>query len=143
GVQITLRRGTGTGTRQSALHPALPAFDPTKSQRLEYSLEIGLLGPESLTLVPSAGNETVRLTSDWPHPSFGGQFLPRPGAQSPERKGFDATWIVSSLASNAQQQLASLLESVRDCSGGRADRPTRAFLEPGRGYTPLRPRPQD
>ena len=135
GAQIALQRGTGTGTPQSGLHAALPAIDPTKSQRLEYSLEIGLLGTESLTLMPSAGNETVRLSSDWPHPSFGGQFLPRPGAQSAEKKGFDATWIVSSLASNAQQQVASLLESARDCSAACADGLTVQFIEPVAVYT--------
>jgi inner membrane protein len=133
-VQIPLERGTSTGTPQSGLHAVLPAIDPTRPQRLEYSLAIGLLGTESLTLMPSADNETVRLTSDWPHPSFGGQFLPRPDGQKPE-KGFDAKWIVSSLASNAQQQLVALLQSVRDCGPGCADGLGVQFIEPVAIYT--------
>ncbi len=75
GLQVPLERGSGLPNLARGLHAGLPAIDPTKPQRLEYSLDIGLLGTESLTLVPIAGNETVRLASDWPHPSFGGQFL--------------------------------------------------------------------
>jgi inner membrane protein len=135
GMQIPLERGAGTGSAQSGLHASLPAIDPTRPQRLEYSLEVGLLGTESLSIVPLAGNETVRLVSDWPHPSFGGQFLPRPDSRRPE-KGFDARWIVSALASGAQQQILALLDSRRDCSAGLcADGLSVQFIEPVAIYT--------
>jgi len=45
----------------------------------------------------------IQLRSNWPHPSFGGQFLPLERHISPT--GFDATWRVSALASTAQQDV--------------------------------------
>jgi inner membrane protein len=42
------------------------------------------------------------LASTWPHPQFGGSFLPR--TRAIDSKGFRARWEVSSLATSAQAQ---------------------------------------
>ena len=53
-------------------------------------------GNGSLTLAPQAGDTRWQVRSKWPHPSFGGGFLPT------ERRvgdaGFTATWRVGNLA---------------------------------------------
>jgi inner membrane protein len=53
-------------------------------------------GNGSLTLAPQAGDTRWQVRSKWPHPSFGGGFLPT------ERRvtdaGFAATWRVGNLA---------------------------------------------
>jgi inner membrane protein len=134
GLRVDLERGSALGN-SSGLHAFLPVVDPTKSQRLEYSLDIGLLGTESLSIAPIAGNETVRLASDWPHPSFGGQFLPRPESQRRSSSGFEGRWTVSALASGAQQQLRSLIEAGRDCDAPCMDAFSVQFIEPVAIYT--------
>ena len=59
----------------------------------------------------------IELNSDWPHPKFHGDFLPR--TRDVGDAGFRARWEVSSLASNAQSQFregigASSAEPVID-----------------------------
>jgi len=131
GQPIAFERGSALPRLASGLHAAVPNFDPTRPQRLEYSLTLGLLGTESLSIAPIASNNHVRLNSDWPHPSFGGQFLPRPESQRRSRDGFDAQWTVSALASNAQQQLLALLDGKKECREGFcADRLEVRFIEP-------------
>jgi len=130
GREVPLARGSDLPHAPSGLHALLPEFDPGKQQRLEYSLTIDLLGTESLAIVPIADNNHVRLTSDWPHPSFGGQFLPRPESQRRARDGFEAQWMVSALASNAQQQVLAH-EGRKECRDGFCvERLEVRFIEP-------------
>lgn len=136
GSQVAMERGSDVPGAAGGLHAAVPGIDPTRPQRLEYALEIGLLGTESLSIVPLAGNETVRLASDWRHPSFGGQFLPRSDSRRSSGEGFDAQWIVSALASGAQRQLLPILEGRKDCSSGLcADGLSVQLIEPVAIYT--------
>jgi len=43
---------------------------------LQVVWEYGLRGSRSLSLIPRGGETAWRVTSDWPHPSFTGGFLP-------------------------------------------------------------------
>jgi inner membrane protein len=105
GQRLAFERGSGVAGIASGLHATAARVDPTQPQRLPYSLAISLQGTESLVVVPVADNNRVSLKSDWPHPSFAGQFLPQPESQQIGKQGFAAQWTVTALASNAQQQL--------------------------------------
>jgi inner membrane protein len=100
---LALKPGTLFGNFPRGVHASLPT-SVLGGLPLKAELEIELVGTESLSIVPIGGDTQVQLTSNWPHPSFGGQFLPV------ERKvtdqGFEASWRVSSLASTAQQEVA-------------------------------------
>jgi len=65
-------------------------------------LDLELAGTKTLSVAPVANTTLVKLTADWPHPSFGGRFLP--SERHVQDQGFDATWKVTSLASTAQQE---------------------------------------
>jgi inner membrane protein len=104
GVAQTVVAGT--------MHPAYPrgvmAALPEKTEAgvpLTANIELELIGTESLHIVPLGNSAQIKLTSNWPHPSFYGQFLPA------ERKitehGFEAAWRVSSLASTVRQAVAN------------------------------------
>jgi len=93
-------------------HPAYPrgiqASLPNNIQAnapLVAEVELELLGTESLNFVPVGSATQVNLTSNWPHPSFTGQFLP--SERKISEKGFEASWRISALASNAQQAVLS------------------------------------
>jgi inner membrane protein len=88
------------------------------AQRLRMSME--LVGVEALSFVPLGNENLVEMTSDWPHPSFAGAFLPN--ERSVTEKGFQAKWNVSSLATNAR---ASALRGDTLC-----DQPTSVSSEP-------------
>jgi inner membrane protein len=106
------------------LSPAVPAGP------LELSIELDLVGTAQLGLVPAADQTVWKHRSDWPHPSFGGRFLPN--QREVGERGFEATWAVSALASAAG---ADVLRGVALCGAtastqvaGYAD--GEAFAEP-------------
>ncbi len=68
--------------------------DPRGAQ--EYKLALGLNGAESLRATPVGRSSQVTITSDWPHPSFYGAFLP--DGSDVNDSGFTATWTIPHLA---------------------------------------------
>jgi len=100
GTAMPARAGTFLGAYPRGIHAHLPAGTSSGSP-LAVDLELELLGTERLGLVPLGGATQVALRSNWPHPSFNGQFLPSERTVSAE--GFDAQWRISSLSSTAQR----------------------------------------
>ncbi len=94
--------------RFTGVHVLLPATTGTDNigKRIagnRIDLDFALAGTESLSIAPIADSNRIALTSSWPHPLFGGRFLPR--TRTVSDKGFNARWDISSLASDAQSQL--------------------------------------
>jgi inner membrane protein len=113
----------GFGSREGGgVHVRLTPPKAGATIRMVARLDIKLGGTELLALVPLARSNVFKLDSTWPHPRFGGDFLPRHPQVS--GKGFTAQWEVSSLASNAQAQflagktLPSLAEAMSLSSNG-------------------------
>jgi inner membrane protein len=119
GAETALEQGLGS--RDGAgVHARLAA--PRAGDRLAFDsrLEFVLGGTESLALVPLGKRNRVALASTWPHPQFGGSFLPRTHAI--DGKGFRAQWEVSSLATSAQAQYnagRTVPRVVGDVAGAR------------------------
>ena len=120
---VKLKPGTFNSIYPRGVHAQLPA-EWAPSAPLDVLIDLELVGTENLSIVPLGGDTQISLTSNWPHPSFGGQFLPA------ERKitdqGFEATWRVSSLASTAQQDLAVAKPDTELISV--------TFMDPGNTY---------
>ena len=94
--------GTAGSAYTSGLHATLPAarVDGDAAARpLSLHLELDLIGTSQLAWVPAADSLRWTLNSDWPHPSFGGQFAPERREVRPD--GFSATWNLSALATTA------------------------------------------
>ena len=93
----------GFGSRDGGgVHVRLAVPAAGTALRLDTRLDFRLGGTETLALVPLARSNVFSLDSSWPHPRFGGDFLPRQPRVG--RGGFNAQWEVSSLASSAQAQ---------------------------------------
>ncbi|MEM7545525.1 MAG: cell envelope integrity protein CreD [Pseudomonadota bacterium] len=73
--------------------------DPRKAA--SYRLTMGINGAQDLMLAPVGRSTKVEMTSDWPHPSFSGAFLPNGSALSD--KGFTASWEIPHLARSVPQ----------------------------------------
>lgn len=98
--------GVGTGTTHAGYPAGFHAVD-TKPLALDAPIEadvtMSLAGTAELAFVPIGGDTRVTMTSDWPHPSFSGRYLP---VKSDVRgNGFDATWQVSALSSASRADL--------------------------------------
>jgi len=84
-------------------------------------------GNGALSLAPQAGDTSWTATSNWPHPSFGGSFIP--GARQITDKGFSANYRIGNLA------LGRALISTAD-AGSVSEFPapdTMARVKPGMG----------
>ncbi|KAB7770144.1 cell envelope integrity protein CreD [Xanthomonas maliensis] len=108
GQALALQSGAGgLAARSRGIHADLPPLsDPTAGSLPAtgpVDLHFVLDGTRSLSIAPIADSNDITLRSNWPHPLFGGRFLPNAPTIGP--KGFDASWSLSSLATGAQAQL--------------------------------------
>jgi inner membrane protein len=102
GAAQTVQSDTLNPTYQRGIHVRL-AENTDFSAPLDAQIDLELLGTERFSIVPLGNATQINLTSNWPHPSFDGQFLP--SERKITDKGFEASWRVSSLASTAQQDV--------------------------------------
>ena len=123
---LALKPGTFYGSLPRGVHAALPPA-LALSAPLEAVLELELVGTASLSVVPMGGDTRVEINSNWPHPSFGGQFLPVSGKVTDQ--GFEASWRVSSLASTAQQDVAQ-----KNANAETLNVMNVTFIDPGNIY---------
>ncbi len=79
--------GAGATVLPNAEQPPLP---------FAFTVDLAFNGSVSLTVAPVARETRVALTSDWPHPSFSGAFLP--DERQVTASGFNAAWKVPHLA---------------------------------------------
>ncbi|MFY7856610.1 MAG: cell envelope integrity protein CreD [Rubrivivax sp.] len=107
GTPLTLSRAPARAPLPLAAE--LPAdLDPAlrkPGSPLALDLQFDLAGTSRIGWVPLADDTTVTLTSAWPHPSFGGSFLPR--TRSVSHEGFEATWRVPALSTQARAQFTA------------------------------------
>jgi len=64
--------------------------------RLDVDYGFGLRGSRTLSLVPRGGQTSWKVSSSWPSPSFGGDFLPQ--SHEISETGFKASYTVDKLA---------------------------------------------
>lgn len=106
GTPTDVSPGTGHASYPLGLSAALDAARSNRTDgAIEVSVQLDLVGTARLSLVPAARELTWNLRSDWPHPSFGGRFLPAP--RTVDANGFSAHWAVSALASPAAKDVES------------------------------------
>ena len=102
GSTVALQPGTRHPSYPQGLSAELPPA--LLKAPLQVALTLELLGTERLAFVPLADSNQLSLAGNWPHPSFGGSFLP--SQRSVSGDGFSARWSLSALASSAQQGFA-------------------------------------
>ena len=99
GQALAVAAGTRHPSHPRGFHATLPEALRQADQPLFVQLTLELVGTAALGFAPVADDTRVQLAADWPHPSFGGRFLPL--TRELRADGFTATWQVSSLATTA------------------------------------------
>ena len=92
----------------------------------DFDIHMALAGTSGLQIIPVGKTTEIVMESDWPHPSFGGRFLPTSREVSDD--GFRAEWHVSHFATNIE-------ERFHEC----ADIPCLGFLENQLGVSFINP----
>lgn len=110
--QIKFTSGSNLVGLEQGMHAVLPILDSQKKKDYIFSFSLQLRGMESLSFAPVGMNTEVYLSSNWPHPSFIGAYLPEQRDVSSD--GFRASWRVSSFSSNISQQLKNC--ALKNCT---------------------------
>jgi len=84
---------SGNGMRAN-----LGRLNINEAYQFKFSFPLELQGMTTLSITPSGEDTEMRLSSSWPHPSFGGQYLPR--TRDINEMGFKALWQIPKLARN-------------------------------------------
>lgn len=102
------------------LHAPLETLALENAEKIKFSMELSLSGMERMDFVPVAKFNQVTLKSKWPHPQFGGRFLPQTKNRVIDENGFNATWNISALALSTQDQLIAPIAKASDAAGAAA-----------------------
>jgi len=95
---------------KSGMHTSVPVDE--KQPRYTFEFDLSLRGSNDLSFLPLGGDTKVSLKSDWPAPSFSGEFLPEAREVTP--LGFTANWSVASFGKNIPQSWQSNATAVSD-----------------------------
>jgi inner membrane protein len=113
GNNVVFEPGTATPVLPAGVHAVLPAPEFTSARQMTYAIALSLQGTGDFQVTPIGRESRVRLTSNWPHPSFVGEFLPREREVKPS--GFSAHWQTSFFATN----LENVVNACRDAAPGQ------------------------
>ena len=79
----------------------LPISEGELNDGFSFTFDLALNGSRDLILVPAGSTSKFNLKSNWPHPGFGGKFLPEQREVS--KDGFNANWTIPDLARGISQ----------------------------------------
>jgi len=129
GDTLPVSAGTLHSSHPRGFHAQLPETVRDADTGLAAEVTLELVGTAALSVTPVASDTRVQLNANWPHPSFGGNFLPL--TRELRDDGFSAVWQVSSLATTAPADFArGAALCTPDASGGEAEPRTN---QPGLG----------
>lgn len=105
GREIALKGGTQSTAIRTGVHAPLGRLAGAHSYT--FDLDLNLQGTEHIDYVPVGKQTSIAMKSEWPHPSFFGQFLPESRTITPG--GFDAVWRTTHLASGIEDMMDECL----------------------------------
>ncbi len=107
GRSLEARPGAGLGWIPHGFSVQLP---PGTAGRVSVQGTLELLGTDRLMFLPIGATTEVVVSSDWPHPSFAGAFLP--DERHVSTRGFDARWKLSRFATGVDDAIAQIRDSM-------------------------------
>ena len=114
GANLAFKPGNNLpGSASAGMHAILPEIDPTQTSQVPFAFDLELRGMHSMNFALLAENSAVKLSANWPHPSFSGELLPE--TREVSDTGFNAVWKASSFSYN----VSGALEQCRqgECAG--------------------------
>ncbi len=99
--RIDMQPGSKLKILGEGVHATINNLSPSDKIILHFKLSLVLQGTESFSIVPIGRDSKVALASDWPHPSFMGDYLP--SSRYIKKTGFTASWQTSYFSSNLEE----------------------------------------
>ncbi len=103
GQEMGLSPGAKSTLFKQGMHAQVGEIDHASVRTFAFNYTLTLRGMEKLSFTPTGLSTEVRLTSDWPHPSFLGRYLPE--ERESNQSGFTAGWRVSSFATDMERSI--------------------------------------
>jgi inner membrane protein len=127
--EIPFQPGTSTALLESGVHAIVPPGDATQPRRIDYEIGLVLTGTREFNVAPVGRETNVKLESDWPHPSFVGEYLPR--NRDISAAGFAAQWQTSFFSTNMEEALARCTShDHQDCAEFNGRQFGVSFIDP-------------
>jgi inner membrane protein len=104
GQEQALKAGTFHPTYKRGMHVPLPLSLSNSPSAWDLEIAVDYVGTQQLGVVPLGETTTMRLESNWPHPSFTGRFAPAQRSIK-VNQGFEANWRLTSVATDAALQV--------------------------------------
>ncbi len=111
GAVVPVLAGTGHVAHPRGFHADVAESYAGANKPLRAEVGLELVGTGDLAFAPVGASTQVTLASDWPHPSFGGRFLPLD--RQVGEAGFTARWQLNALATTAPQSTTAGAASCR------------------------------
>jgi len=108
GQAIKFEPGTQSELLGEGVRAVLPIKADTAAASVDFAFDLRLQGTGQLDIVPVGRDTQVTLSSDWPHPSFIGNYLP--AERTVDQNGFVAGWRTSFFSTNMQEALQRCVE---------------------------------
>ncbi len=105
GRERDMKGGTLNTSIRTGVHAPLGQLAP--SHTYVFDLDLSLQGTEHIDYVPVGKQTSITMQSEWPHPSFFGQFLPE--SRTITDGGFNAVWRTTHLASGIEDMMSECL----------------------------------
>ena len=102
GQRLDFEPNPGEFSQGSGIHVRFPG---PLDQPARFRFRLAVNGSQGAFFAPVAARTQVQLDSDWPHPSFQGNWLPQ--THSVADSGFRAEWDIPSLGSNYRKSWTS------------------------------------
>jgi len=90
------------------VHAQLPRDIGPQQVRLDFAFDLKLQGTGLMDITPVGRESNVKLSSDWPNPSFIGDYLP--ADRNVSSVGFNAHWQTSFFSTNLEEALQNCLQ---------------------------------
>ncbi|MEP7311385.1 MAG: cell envelope integrity protein CreD [Pseudomonadota bacterium] len=126
GATVAFEPGSATTLLAAGVHAPLTAL-PAAGGRFAYEISLQLDGTSQFQVTPVGRDSQVSLESDWPHPSFDGEFLPTD--RSVAASGFRASWQTSFFATNLAEALQACV-ARQTCDDFKARHFGVSFIDP-------------
>ncbi len=97
GHDLKVTNGAKLAGLGDGLHADIGNLVGAGARQYDATVSLELAGTRSLAFAPTGKSTVVQLRATWPHPNFGGRFLPQ--SRQIDEKGFNARWEISHLAS--------------------------------------------
>ena len=111
GQQIIVKNGTKIDALGDGLHADIGNLNTREARQYDVTISMDLAGMRSLAFAPIGKTTVVQLRAAWPHPNFGGRFLPQ--SKLLDEHGFSARWEISHLASKNSDLLQRGLKDAK------------------------------